>query len=86
MYGERHNLIHEFPEFRSAIQHLKVNDRGFARLLAEYDVTDKRIYGIEQQMQPVADTYLEELKKRRLKLKDQLYTILKHHNSLEMNV
>lgn len=86
MYGERHNLIHEFPEFRSTIQHLKVHDRDFARLLAEYDVTDKRIYGIEQQMQPVADTYLEELKRRRVNLKDRLYTILKHHNSIEVNV
>jgi uncharacterized protein YdcH (DUF465 family) len=86
MYGERHNLIHEFPEFRSTIQYLKVHDRGFSRLLGEYDVTDKRIYGIEQQMQPVTDAYLEDLKKRRLKLKDQLYTMLIHHNSIELNI
>lgn len=79
MYGGRHNLVEEFPEYRIAIDHLKVNDSDFARLLAEYDVTDKRIYGIEQQMQPVSDTYVEELKKRRVHLKDQLYSRLRHH-------
>jgi uncharacterized protein YdcH (DUF465 family) len=79
MFGERHHLITEFPELRHTINHLKTHDEQFALLFDEYDVTDKKIYGYEQKMQPISDTYMESLKKRRLLLKDRLYTILRRH-------
>jgi uncharacterized protein YdcH (DUF465 family) len=37
---------------------------------------DKKIYGIEQMMQPVSDAYIGELKKHRLALKDQLFAMI----------
>lgn len=76
MYGVRHHLTDEFPQMSGTINELKGNDPKFAQLLSKYDETDKRIYGLEVKSRPVADIYVEELKKERLKLKDQLYTIL----------
>jgi len=80
MYGSRHDLAREFPEFERKITNLKSNNSDFSRMLAEYDGTDKKIYGIEQQMLPVSDAYFAELKRRRVALKDRLFEILKNHS------
>ncbi len=80
MYGIRHDLERDFPEFNMEISRLKHNDTQFSRLLAEYDDTDKEIYGLEQQSLPVSDDYFSSLKRRRALLKDQLYTILRQHS------
>ena len=76
MYGVRHHFIDEFPQMSGTINKLKSNNPKFAQLLSRYDETDKKIYGLEVMSRPVADIYVEELKKERLKLKDKLYTIL----------
>jgi len=80
MYGVRHIIEREFPEFQMEIHRLKNNDPDFVRLLVEYDETDKKIYGLEQQSQPVSDDYFGTLKRQRVVLKDQLYSILKQHS------
>lgn len=76
MYGVRHHFQEEFPNFSGTISSLKKSDPQFATLLSRYDETDKKIYGIEAQNRPVADDYVEFLKKERLKLKDRLYSII----------
>lgn len=76
MYGVRHPLLAEFPDHTSTISQLKNNDPQFARLMSEYDQTDKRIYGLERASLPVADDYVEVLKKHRVRLKDQIYSML----------
>ncbi|RMD80096.1 MAG: DUF465 domain-containing protein [Gammaproteobacteria bacterium] len=73
MYGVRHALAAEFPHFRHAIHRLKHEDPEFARLLAEYDATDKRIYGLERRGLPLPHPQLAALKRRRVALKDRLY-------------
>jgi uncharacterized protein YdcH (DUF465 family) len=80
MFGVRHVIEREFPEFQTEISRLKNNDPDFLRLLVEYDETDKKIYGLEQQSLPVSDDYFGNLKRQRLALKDQLYTILKQRS------
>jgi uncharacterized protein YdcH (DUF465 family) len=79
MYGARHHLTNEFPEYQHAIDLLKSRSNDFAQLLDEYDATDKQIYGYTQQSTPISDTHMEVLKKKRLRLKDQLYQILKRY-------
>ena len=79
MFGVRHIIERDFPEFQTEITRLKNNDPDFVRLLVEYDETDKAIYGLEQQSLPVSDDYFGSLKRHRLMLKDQLYSILKQH-------
>ncbi len=77
MYGIRHGIEQEFPEFLTTIHERKQRDPLFGRLLAAYDDTDKKIYGLEQLQLPVADDYFTYLKRQRVKLKDQLYSLLR---------
>ena len=45
--------------------------------MIEYDELDEKIRILEEHEQPVSDTYMEDLKKVRVSLKDQLYDILR---------
>jgi len=76
MQVERHSLINEFPEHRENIHNLKVSNHHFARLFDEYHHVDKEIHRLETEDQPVSDSYMEDLKKKRLNLKDELYQLL----------
>jgi uncharacterized protein YdcH (DUF465 family) len=76
MYGVRHHILEEFPDLSGTILNMKNSDPQFASLLSRYDETDKKIYGIEAQSRPVADEYVEFLKKERLLLKDRLYSMI----------
>jgi uncharacterized protein YdcH (DUF465 family) len=76
MLGEHHSLVQEFPEYKDKIHELKISDLEFAKLFEKYDDIDKEIYRIEMQIENTSDEYIENLKIRRVQLKDQLYTML----------
>jgi len=73
---EPHDLHHDFPEFSQQISELKVSDRHFAKLLEEYTAADKEIHLIEEQKEAASDEVLEQLKLKRVALKDELYGML----------
>ncbi len=77
MLTEKHNLVHEFPEFHDRIHDLKMNDAHFSRLLNEHDELSRVIHRAEIEVEVLADDYLEILKKQRLALKDELFQILR---------
>jgi uncharacterized protein YdcH (DUF465 family) len=77
MFGERHDLPHEFPEYADLIVDLRKNNPVFEAMYKEYDAFDDEILKIEQNVEPVSDFYAEDLKKRRMMLKDKLYEMLK---------
>ncbi len=74
---EKHDLVHELPEYRDLIHELKMQDNHFARLFDEYHETDHEIHRIETNAEITSDEYLEELKIKRLRLKDELFEIIK---------
>lgn len=74
---ENHSLIQEFPELRERIHTLKTSDTHFARLFAEYDEAEHAVHRIESGAEAADDARLEALKKQRLHLKDELYSLLK---------
>lgn len=76
MLGENHSFIREFPEFGEAIHALKSGNFEFARLLKAYDETNDEICRIEAQIETPSDAYTEELKIRRVHLKDRLYAMV----------
>ncbi len=79
MFGEKHDLHHEFPEYEAEIRHLKMNNNHFARFFNEYDELTHEILRIQQGIETPSDEYVESLKKKRLFLKDELfYMILKY--------
>lgn len=76
MLNEKHDLVHELPEHRDAIHNLKMNDAHFARLFDEYHEVDHEVHRIETNVETTSDEYLEEKKKQRLHLKDELLRII----------
>jgi uncharacterized protein YdcH (DUF465 family) len=77
MLTEKHDLVHELPEYRDTIHNLKMTDNHFARLFDEYHEIDHEVHRIETGVENTSDEYLEERKKRRLYLKDELYRMIK---------
>jgi len=73
---EKHDLIHELPEYRERIHELKMNDRHFAKIFDEYHEIDHEIHRIEEGIETPSDDYVEELKKKRLHMKDELFSML----------
>ena len=74
---EKHDLIHELPEYREQIHNLKTTNKHFARLFDQYHELDHEVRRIEEGAENALDEYLEERKKVRLKLKDELFSMLK---------
>lgn len=74
---EHHPLIEEFPEYKDNIHELKINNAHFRKLAHEYEGIDKSIVRAEQGIEVVNDDYLESIKKERLHLKDQIYSMLR---------
>ncbi len=73
---EKHDLVHELPEYREQIHELKMNNQHFSRLFEEYHEVDHEVHRIETGAENTSDDYLEERKKRRLFLKDELLRML----------
>ncbi|MFA7269014.1 MAG: DUF465 domain-containing protein [Sterolibacterium sp.] len=76
MYVDSHDLQAEFPEYKDRIQHLRASDPHFALLYDEYHKVEGEVHDVEEHDVPVSDLIFETLKKRRLKLKDELYAML----------
>ncbi len=76
MYGEHHDLVHEFPEYRDKIHEMKTANAHFAKLFEEYHEVDREVRRIEQEVETPSDEYAEEQKKKRLALKDALFAML----------
>jgi len=76
MFGEAHDLLHEFPEHKERIHQLKVENAHFARLFGEYHELDHQLHRVQQGIETPADETVEGLKKKRLHLKDELLTMI----------
>ena len=76
MFGEKHDLVHEFPEHKERIHQLKISDKHFEKLFDEYHELDHQILRMEEGIETPSDEVLEELKKKRVYLKDQLYSMI----------
>ena len=77
MLGEKHDLIHELPEYKDQIRTLKMNNKHFEKLFDKYHDLDHQIRRIEEGIETPEDSYSEELKKERLQLKDKLFGMIK---------
>jgi len=80
MLGEKHDLLHELPEYRERIHNLKVSSRHFATQFEKYHNLDHEVLRVEKGIENTSDEYLAELKKKRLALKDELFAMLKAEN------
>ncbi len=65
-----------FPEYRDLISQLKTSDHHFQRLFDKHNDLDQKIKNMESHIEPGTPENIEQLKKEKLHLKDQLYQIL----------
>lgn len=72
-----HELHEEFPEMADRIHDLKMNNNHFAKLADRYHELNRTIHRMETDVEPTSDETLEDLKKQRLHLKDEIADMLK---------
>jgi len=71
-----HELQDEFSGEASLIERLRKTNYEFRRLASRYEEVNRNIHRIESDEEPTADAVLEQLKKERLKLKDEIASFL----------
>lgn len=79
MSERSHSLYDDFPEYHQLINQLKLENEDFARMATEYHKLDHSVRGLESRNVPVEDHVFEELKIKRVYLKDELYHMLQQH-------
>ncbi|OHC62998.1 MAG: GTP-binding protein [Rhodocyclales bacterium GWA2_65_20] len=76
MHVDHHDLYQEFPDMRDAIDGLKAANAHFAARFALYNRLTGKVENLEEHDMPVGDFTLEDMKKQRVKLKDEIYYVL----------
>lgn len=66
-----------FPEYRDLITQLKTTDRHFLNVFDKHNELDQKIKNIEADPAGQTGADIENLKKEKLQLKDELYEILR---------
>lgn len=66
-----------FPEYRDLITQLKTTDRHFLNLFDRHNELDQKIKNLEAHIEHATPLEIEVLKKEKLVLKDELYTLLR---------
>jgi uncharacterized protein YdcH (DUF465 family) len=69
-----HPFLNEFTEHREVIKRLRLSDNKFRQMFDEYHLLDDAICRIEEEIEFATDQEIDELKFKRAKLKDALYS------------
>ena len=68
----RETLHDLFPDDEAVLHALKIDNAHFRALAEQHNILAKQIYRIETDIEPASDEHLEELKKQRLALLDEV--------------
>jgi uncharacterized protein len=71
-----HELVEEFPGQAARIHELRETDAHFRRLSEAYHDVNRAIHRAETRVEPVDDFREEDLRKQRLRLKDEIARML----------
>lgn len=71
-----HELAEEFPEHVEKIHQLKGENAHFAKLFDDYHTLNRDIHRAETNIEPTDDFHMEDMRKQRLLLKDEIYGML----------
>lgn len=75
----KHVLIQDFPEFEEKINTMKVENNHFKKLFNEFDELEHEIYRVESDAEPASDEALNDLRIKRVHLKDEIYQFLSNN-------
>ena len=67
-----HELAEEFPDQIDRIHDLKTSNAHFVKLFDQYHEINRAIHRAETDIEPTDDFHLEDMKKQRLALKDEI--------------
>lgn len=73
-----HELAAIFPEDAAALHRLKLGNAHFARLAERHHVVNRAVHRIESEAEAASDDRLEDLKKERLHLLDEIAAMLEN--------
>ena len=71
-----HELAEEFPEHADLIHKLKTSDTHFAKLADAYHEINRDVHRLETRVEAASDEREEELRKKRMALKDEIAAML----------
>lgn len=72
-----HELTEEFPDQAAALHSLKESNAHFAKLADEYHEINREIHRIETNVEPASPVHEEDLRKKRMVLKDEIARLLR---------
>ena len=71
-----HELAEEFPEHADKMHELKTSNAHFLKLFDEYHEINRAVHRAETNIEPTDDLHMEEMRKKRMHLKDEIYGML----------
>ncbi len=74
-----HELAEEFPQHVALMHHLRETDGHFQRISNGYHEVNRTIHRAETDVEPLDDFHLADLRKERMRLKDEIYQMLGQH-------
>lgn len=72
-----HELAADFPELAERISHLRQADTHFAKLTDAYHAINRDVHRAETDVEPTSDDHLADMRKERVRLKDEVFAYLK---------
>jgi uncharacterized protein len=76
MANTPHELAEEFPQHLDRMHELKLSDAHFARLFEEYHEVNRAVHRAETRVEVLSDDHEAELRRKRLRLKDEIARML----------
>jgi uncharacterized protein YdcH (DUF465 family) len=76
MSNTPHELAEEFPEHVEKMHLMKQSDAHFGKLFDEYHDVNRAIHRAETNVEPTDDFNEENMRKKRMVLKDQIWAML----------
>ena len=71
-----HELLDDFPEYRDKIHELKVSNLHFHKLFDAYHEINRAVHRAETDIEPTDDFHMDEMRKQRMRLKDEIFSML----------
>ena len=74
---DKHDILHEFPELKEKVHEMKISNTHFRKIFDEYHEIDPAVRTIETGAEVASDEHLNELRHKRVHLKDSIFGMLK---------
>ncbi|MBB3929498.1 hypothetical protein GGR25_000517 [Kaistia hirudinis] len=72
-----HELAEDFPGEHEKIAKLKAENAHFAKLVDEYHEINRAVHRAETDVEPTDDVHMIDMRKQRMKLKDEIAALLR---------